>query len=207
MISEAGPSTADVRAFKDIGPAADGKLHLKFEAFANHPLLSAIEITPGVAGKLQPIRMIALDRAYADKQGRLQDTPQRAYLSVIDGILGGHREGPLHPTAKECGLLIGGTDPIAVDVVCSHIMGFDPERIRLLSESYRARFALGTADPDMIEVSSNEERWTRWREPDFHHLAFEPSGGWRGYVERSPGRSVGTQQADVKPRQPAPAGL
>jgi hypothetical protein len=71
VISEAGPSAADTRAFKDISPAADGKLHLRFEPFSNPPLLSAIEITPGTAARLRPIRMIALDRAYTDKQGRI----------------------------------------------------------------------------------------------------------------------------------------
>ena len=71
VISEAGPSTADVRAFKDISPAADGKLHLKFEPSSNSPLLSAIEITPGIPGRLRPIRMLALDRAYTDRQGRV----------------------------------------------------------------------------------------------------------------------------------------
>src|SRR6185369_3722477 len=51
VISEAGPSTADIRTFKDISPASDGKLHLKFEPFTNPPLLSAIEITPGIPGR------------------------------------------------------------------------------------------------------------------------------------------------------------
>jgi hypothetical protein len=71
VLSEAGPSTADVRAFKDISPAADGKLHLKFDALSNPPLLSAIEITPGMPNRLRPIRMISLDRHYTDKQGRV----------------------------------------------------------------------------------------------------------------------------------------
>jgi hypothetical protein len=71
VLSEAGPSTADVRAFKDISPAADGKLHLKFDALSNAPLLSAIEITPGIPNRLRPIRMISLDRHYTDKQGRV----------------------------------------------------------------------------------------------------------------------------------------
>lgn len=70
VIAEAGASTADVRAFKDITPAADGKLHLRFEPFSNPPQLSAIEITPGTPGRLLPIRMVALDRVYVDKQGR-----------------------------------------------------------------------------------------------------------------------------------------
>ena len=70
IISEAGPSAADVRTFKDISPAADGKLHLKFEPSSNPPLLCAIEIVPGTPGKLRPIRMFPLDRLYVDKEGR-----------------------------------------------------------------------------------------------------------------------------------------
>jgi Malectin domain len=78
VISEAGPSTADVRAFKDISPAADGKLHLKFEPFTNPPQLSAIEITPGTPGRLRPIRMIALDRAYTDTHGSVWEPDRYA---------------------------------------------------------------------------------------------------------------------------------
>ena len=71
VISEAGPSAANIRAFKDISPAPDGKLHLRFEPVSNPPLVSAIEITPGTPGRLRPIRMISLDRTYTDKQGRV----------------------------------------------------------------------------------------------------------------------------------------
>lgn len=78
VINEVGASTADTRAFKDISPASDGQLHLKFEPFSNPPQLSAIEITPGVPGKLLPIRMTALDRAYTDKQGRLWEPDRYA---------------------------------------------------------------------------------------------------------------------------------
>jgi len=78
VTSEAGPSTADVRAFKDISPAADGKLHLKFEPSSNPPLLCAIEILPGTPGKLRPIRMLALDRVYIDKQGRVWEPDRYA---------------------------------------------------------------------------------------------------------------------------------
>jgi hypothetical protein len=78
VIAEVGPSTADVRAFKDISPAADGKLHLKFEPSSNPPLLSAIEIVPGTPGKLRPIRMFALDRVYVDKEGRVWEPDRYA---------------------------------------------------------------------------------------------------------------------------------
>jgi hypothetical protein len=78
VINEAGPSTADVRAFRDVSPAADGKLHLKFEPFTNPPILSAIEITPGTPGLFKPIRMIALDRPYTDRQGRVWEPDRYA---------------------------------------------------------------------------------------------------------------------------------
>ncbi len=78
VASEAGPSTADIRAFKDISPAADGKLHLKFEPSGNPPLLCAIEIVPGTPGKLRPIRMLALDRVYVDRQGRVWEPDRYA---------------------------------------------------------------------------------------------------------------------------------
>ena len=78
VIAEVGPSTADVRAFKDISPASDGKLHLKFEPFSNPPLLSAIEIVPGTPGRLRPIRMLSLDRVYVDKQGRVWEPDRYA---------------------------------------------------------------------------------------------------------------------------------
>jgi hypothetical protein len=76
VLNEAGASTADIRAFKDVSPDADGKLHLRFEPFTNPPLLCAIEITPGIAGSVKPIRMVALDRAFTDKEGRLWE-PER----------------------------------------------------------------------------------------------------------------------------------
>jgi hypothetical protein len=70
VIGEVGASAADIRAFKDIRPAADGKLHLKFEPQTNPAIVSAIEITPGTPGKLRPIRIVSREHPYTDKQGR-----------------------------------------------------------------------------------------------------------------------------------------
>lgn len=83
VIAEAGPSTADIRAFKDVAPASDGKLHLRFEPFSNPPLLSAIEIVPGTPGKMRPIRLLALDRIYVDKQGRVWEPDRYARSGLL----------------------------------------------------------------------------------------------------------------------------
>ena len=71
VIKEVGASTADVRAFKDLSPAEDGKLHLKFEPSTNPAMVSAIEVTPGTRGRIMPIRVVSRDHPYTDKQGRI----------------------------------------------------------------------------------------------------------------------------------------
>ena len=79
VVSEAGPSTAHIRAFKDVSPDTDGKLHLRFEPFTNPALLCAIEISPGTPGRLRPIRMVSLDRVYTDKDGRAWEPDRYAH--------------------------------------------------------------------------------------------------------------------------------
>jgi hypothetical protein len=71
VIADAGgASTADIKVFKDIVPASDGSLHLQFEPHSNLPILSGIEITPGIPGKLRDVRLVAQDHAYTDKNGQ-----------------------------------------------------------------------------------------------------------------------------------------
>lgn len=69
VIADAGANEADVRVFKDISPAGDGKLHLKFEPHANLAFVNAIEVTPGAQGRMAPIRMAAREQAYTAPNG------------------------------------------------------------------------------------------------------------------------------------------
>ena len=74
VIGDVGPSTADIKVFKDIAPAKDGKLHLRFEPGTNPAFLNAIEIIPGIPGRMRPVRMVARDRGFTDKSGRYWDS-------------------------------------------------------------------------------------------------------------------------------------
>jgi hypothetical protein len=82
VIEEVGANTADIRAFKDIRPAADGKLHLRFETATNPAFVNAIEITPGTPGVLRPVRIVARDQGLTDREGRAWD-PDRYALGGI----------------------------------------------------------------------------------------------------------------------------
>jgi uncharacterized protein (DUF362 family) len=74
----------------------------------------------------------------------------RPHLSVIDGWIGMHREGPRHGTPLPLGVVIAGTDAVAVDAVASAVMGFEPSQIGYLQYAHRA--GLGIADLERIRI-------------------------------------------------------
>jgi uncharacterized protein (DUF362 family) len=106
--------------------------------------------------------ILDLNRAllYASADGRLHSTPQRQILVVIDGIVGGEGDGPIRPVPKQCGVLVGGLDPAAVDWVATTIMGLDPSQIRFLR------------DVPMVEIKPESLAALR--------LNFTPPLGWEG---------------------------
>ncbi len=71
-----GNDVAYARVFKDIAPAPDGHLHLAFRRFKDAPFLNAIEIVPGLPGKLRPINIVAQDNSYTDREGRIWSPDQ-----------------------------------------------------------------------------------------------------------------------------------
>jgi hypothetical protein len=73
-----GNNVADVRVFKDVTPAPEGYLHLKFEPLTDVPTLSALEIEPAPPGRINPIRIVARDHSYTDHAGNLW-RPDRYY--------------------------------------------------------------------------------------------------------------------------------
>ncbi len=74
----------------------------------------------------------------------------RPHISVIDGFVAMHREGPRHGTPIPLGTVIAGTDPVAVDAVAAAVMGFDPRQIGYLV--YAQAAGLGVAELDQIQV-------------------------------------------------------
>jgi uncharacterized protein (DUF362 family) len=121
---------------------------------------------------------------YASPDGHLLDVPQRRYFSLIDGIIGGMEEGPLKPRPHPAGLLIAGFNPVAVDIVCTRLMGFDYQKIpKVQRAAERDWLPLGHYRPNDLIIESNTLRWReifRSRDPG---LGFTPSVGWRGHIE------------------------
>lgn len=122
--------------------------------------------------------------AFADRDGRLADTPTRRLLYVVDAIVAGEGEGPLGPDPRPCGLVIGGTNAVAVDAACAALMGFDPMRIPLVASALAAAEPrLARFDPAEVRVESS---LSGMRGPlcRLRSLDFRPPAAWRGMIER-----------------------
>jgi hypothetical protein len=88
---------------------------------------------------------------FADRDGVMRDTPQRRYLALVDGIIAGEGEGPLASTPRNAGLMVGGFDPVLVDLACVRAMGlaeaFVPMVTRALEEPL-----LPSSNLDLLKV-------------------------------------------------------
>ncbi len=85
-------------------------------------------------------------------------------FSIVDGIVGMEGDGPIQGEPKPTGVVVFGSDPVAVDATCARIMGLEPSRIRYLSEA--ARFLGNLAEERTVQVGENPIRYRQ----DFHML-------------------------------------
>jgi uncharacterized protein (DUF362 family) len=77
--------------------------------------------------------------SYANPDGTLRsDEPaqRKRYISVVDSIIAGEGNGPEAPEPRNTGLLIGGTNPVALDAVCARVMGFDWGKIPSIRNAF-----------------------------------------------------------------------
>jgi hypothetical protein len=65
-----GPNRLHERVFKDIGPASDGNLHLKFYGWT-YAFVNAIEVLPGIPGRMRPVRIVMQPNAITDTEGHV----------------------------------------------------------------------------------------------------------------------------------------
>lgn len=122
---------------------------------------------------------------FMDREGRLHDSRQRRWFALVDGVVAGEGDGPLHVTSKPAGLLVAGFNPVPVDLACGHLMGFDYRLVPLL------RHALDHGEPELysggledIRVVSDLAAYGRLFDlPRSATCAFEPPPGWKGHVE------------------------
>jgi uncharacterized protein (DUF362 family) len=82
-----------------------------------------------------PESVVALNRTF------------RNTFAIVDGVVGMEGNGPIQGTPKHAGVLVMGSDLVAVDATCCRIMGIDPEKVDYL----RMAADLGHVHPERIE--------------------------------------------------------
>jgi uncharacterized protein (DUF362 family) len=80
----------------------------------------------------------------------LADSLQTRACAVVDGIAGLEGDGPLFGNAVPSGVIVAGTDLLAVDATCARVMGFDPAQIDYLD--FAAWAGIGAIDARKIEI-------------------------------------------------------
>ena len=71
------------------------------------------------------------------------------HFVIADGITAMEGNGPLQGSARRMGKIVLADDPVAADATCARLMGFDPLRVRHLSDA--SRF-LGNLSEDRIRM-------------------------------------------------------
>lgn len=120
---------------------------------------------------------------YADPNGKLNETSPKKFLTIVDGIITGEGEGPLAPTPRRTGWIIGGMEPVAVDLVCSLLMGFDYKKIPQIKNAVlRTDLGLFPWSVDGVQVLLwPNEKLTVDRLSDINNRFVMPEG-WQGYL-------------------------
>jgi hypothetical protein len=89
IVSDAGGANiATAKIYKDVSPSKDGLLHLMFHG-TGPSFLNALEILPGVAGKMRPVRLTTQDVIYRDHLGQ--------FWLPDYGVLGGRKSTRIVP--------------------------------------------------------------------------------------------------------------
>jgi len=121
---------------------------------------------------------------------------ERTYLTVVDGVIAGHRNGPAAPDSIGAGIIACGANPVAVDTVCTTLMGFNYEKIALIREAWKVdQYPLVKFPLKDVVCVSNNRAWNGSVEHLKHapNLSFEPHFGWIGKIELTQSEAAGVR--------------
>jgi uncharacterized protein (DUF362 family) len=75
-------------------------------------------------------------------------------LNIVDGIMAMEGDGPSSGTPRQMGLIMAGSDGVAIDACLARIMGIDPLDVLVTKEAYA--MGLGEARMDRIEILGDD---------------------------------------------------
>jgi len=95
-------------------------------------------------------------------------------ITIMDGIVAMEGRGPINGVPRRFDMLVGSTDPVAVDATAMRLVGIDPytsRHVRWASES-----GLGEIDPGRIDVDGDFDAYRTEFEPAVKDLPIRALG-------------------------------
>lgn len=93
---------------------------------------------------------------YGKPDASMSKVIQRQVIHLTDAVIAGHGDGPLAPQPLPLGLILGGNNAAAMDFVAAHLLGYAPERIPLVRESFKQfSYPLTTFGPGSIILAGD----------------------------------------------------
>lgn len=123
---------------------------------------------------------------YGDATGSLSRPDPKRYYSLIDGVIGMEGMGPMQGDPIHSKVIIGGSDPVTVDMVAARVMGFDWRKIPVIREAFNIQsLPITKAKVEDVIVFSDVSEWNgRYIDiENAHFLQFKPHYGWIGHIE------------------------
>ena len=123
---------------------------------------------------------------YATKNGQIGNTIQRKRIYFCDGIISGESEGPLEPSPNFSGIIIGGFDPLMVDLAFTEIINFDFKKIPQINNLFKLKERkISNFQPDDLKIISNYENWNNTKINEIVDIInFKPTQGWENHIEK-----------------------
>ncbi|HBY60679.1 MAG TPA: hypothetical protein DEH78_12710, partial [Solibacterales bacterium] len=87
-----GSRREDIKVFRDVRPGKDGKIHIRFQGKKEIPFVNAIEVLPGTAGRMRPVRLVAQEQFFTDRTGRVWSPD--SFAIATGGVLVPRPDGP-----------------------------------------------------------------------------------------------------------------
>lgn len=138
------------------------KTVLEAPYFINVPKLKTHENTvitvalKNLYGLLPEKSKAALYHPILDEIIPLINLAVRQDLIVVDGIIGMEGRGPIVGTPVEMNVILCGRDPVTIDSVAAHIMGFNPQKINTIVKTHQG--GLGEIDISKIEIVGEQPK-------------------------------------------------
>ena len=137
---------------------------------------------------------------YADKNGKLHDTPQRKMLIIGDMIISGHESGPLAPTPKNVGVIAIGENPVSFDEAVCKYMGYDCNKISTIKNArkIKTKYNFSCSEETIIksnDINLNNKTLQELTSNDIE--LFTPHPCWKEFLLSD---SI-TEECDVFPQQ------